>query len=249
MKRLLILTIVLSTILSSARADQRILHNGIRLPQKWPPRIEKLTRDPLPVPYLKSPPAVIPIDVGRQLFVDDFLIDRTTLKRTFHATRPHTANPLLQPDRSWEQTGTYHPTRTISYISTTPAPTPPTAAATGAGPESDWPPCPSAASWHSIPKTIPARAFCKPNSYHSKAKHYWSMPKCPKTVYKSNCSTHKATCCPSSGTTTVAWLKTIPCDIESSGKQEETQSRSATAQTRRPLSVSNSNTANCMLSR
>jgi hypothetical protein len=25
------------------------------------------------VPYLENPPAVIPIDVGRQLFVDDFL--------------------------------------------------------------------------------------------------------------------------------------------------------------------------------
>ena len=37
-------------------------------------------------PYLVSPPAVIPIDVGRQLFVDDFLIEQTTLTRVFRST-------------------------------------------------------------------------------------------------------------------------------------------------------------------
>ena len=37
------------------------------------------------VPYLKDPPKVIPIDIGRQLFVDDFLIAKMAgLKRTFH---------------------------------------------------------------------------------------------------------------------------------------------------------------------
>ena len=35
-------------------------------------------------PYLVDPPAVIPIDVGRQLFVDDFLIQSTSLTRRFH---------------------------------------------------------------------------------------------------------------------------------------------------------------------
>ena len=36
------------------------------------------------VPYLKQPPKTIPIDVGRQLFVDDFLIESTDMKRVFH---------------------------------------------------------------------------------------------------------------------------------------------------------------------
>ncbi len=41
------------------------------------------------VPYLQSPPSVIPIDVGRQLFVDDFLIEKTDLERTFHAAEKY----------------------------------------------------------------------------------------------------------------------------------------------------------------
>jgi hypothetical protein len=53
-------------------------------------------------PYLASPPAVIPIDVGRQLFVDDFLIDETNLQRTFHQPTYHPASPVLRPEREWE---------------------------------------------------------------------------------------------------------------------------------------------------
>jgi hypothetical protein len=46
---------------------------------------------------------VIPIDVGRQLFVDDFLIEKTDLKRRFHAAEYYSKNPVLTPDRPWEQ--------------------------------------------------------------------------------------------------------------------------------------------------
>ncbi|MGA2328894.1 MAG: glycosyl hydrolase family 32 [Bryobacteraceae bacterium] len=42
--------------------------------------------------------APIPIDVGRQLFVDDSLIATTTLKRTFHKPRLHPASPVLKPE-------------------------------------------------------------------------------------------------------------------------------------------------------
>lgn len=52
-----------------------------------------------------SPPPVIPIDVGRQLFVDDFLIEETTLQRTHHLPVYHPANPILQPDKPWEGEG------------------------------------------------------------------------------------------------------------------------------------------------
>src|SRR5262245_20424261 len=88
-----------------AGAAGETLYNGIRLPAPWPPRGTPLTAEPMPVPYLASPPAVIPIDVGRQLFVDDFLIERTTLRRAFHAATYHKATPVLRPDRKWEQTG------------------------------------------------------------------------------------------------------------------------------------------------
>ncbi len=81
------------------------LYNGIRLPSPWPPRLSALPSDPLTPPYLKDPPAVIPIDVGRQLFVDDFLVETTTLQRTFHSPREHPDNPLVRPDKPWEQKG------------------------------------------------------------------------------------------------------------------------------------------------
>jgi hypothetical protein len=92
--------------LPTAAADETgvTLYNGIRLPAAWPPRGRSLSREPMPVPYLRDPPAVIPIDVGRQLFVDNFLIAQTTLRRTFHQAVYHPATPVLRPDRRWEQT-------------------------------------------------------------------------------------------------------------------------------------------------
>jgi hypothetical protein len=91
---------------TSAAQASEVLYNGIGLPVRWPPRRQQLTLDPPPLPpYLIMPPAVIPIDVGRQLFVDDFLIEQTTLKRTFHAAAYHPATPILKPDKPWEQEG------------------------------------------------------------------------------------------------------------------------------------------------
>jgi hypothetical protein len=90
---------------SDRSAATETLYNGIELPSPWPPRIAEIPREPSAPPYLTSPPNVIPIDVGRQLLVDDFLIEQTTLKRTFHTPRPHAANPVLRPDKPWEQEG------------------------------------------------------------------------------------------------------------------------------------------------
>src|SRR5215475_2493977 len=81
------------------------LYNGIPLPAEWPPRMKELPMSPVIPPYLKSPPAVIPIDLGRQLLVDDFLIEQSTLQRTFHVPRPHPDNPLVKPDKPWEEVG------------------------------------------------------------------------------------------------------------------------------------------------
>ncbi len=82
-----------------------VLYNGIRLPATWPPREAGFSDDPVKAPYLAAPPAVIPIDVGRQLFVDDFLIQETTLRRTFHQPEYAEENPVLKPDRPWESWG------------------------------------------------------------------------------------------------------------------------------------------------
>ncbi len=89
------------------------LYNGIVLPSPWPPRAEKLTNEPMSPPYLASPPAVIPIDVGRQLFVDDFLVEKTDLKRAFHLAELHPANPVLKPDTAWETATTRDPTAMV----------------------------------------------------------------------------------------------------------------------------------------
>jgi hypothetical protein len=75
--------------------EGELLYNGIRLPTPFPPRIKDVPRDPATPAYLTSPPSVIPIDVGRQLFVDDFLVERTTLTRTHHRPTFHKNNPIL----------------------------------------------------------------------------------------------------------------------------------------------------------
>ena len=58
------------------------LYNNIQLPDVWPPKNKETTLDqPLEVPYLSQKPDTIDIRVGRQLFVDDFLIAETDLVR------------------------------------------------------------------------------------------------------------------------------------------------------------------------
>ena len=102
-------TIALLMLLSSPLAygelpSDEVLYNGIRLTSPWPPIRDSLTLEPPPdPPYLQQPPAVIPIDIGRQLFVDDFLIEETDLKRNFHTAQYHPNNPVLKPDTTWEK--------------------------------------------------------------------------------------------------------------------------------------------------
>jgi len=82
------------------------LHNGIELPDEWPPRFrEPGTAEVMDVPYLKRPPKTIPIDLGRQLFVDDFLIEKTTLQRTFHQAKKFEGNPVFKPETARELGG------------------------------------------------------------------------------------------------------------------------------------------------
>ena len=82
------------------------LYNGIVLPQEWPPRTQDPeSREPMAVPYLSSPPAFIPIDVGRQLLIDDFLIEETTLERSFHLPQKYVNNPVFEPETELELNG------------------------------------------------------------------------------------------------------------------------------------------------
>jgi len=86
-----------------AADSSETLYNGIVLPSLWPPKPEAWPHpEPVMPPYLVSPPTVIPIDGGRQLFVDDFLIEQTTLQRTFHLAEYYAGNPVLRPDQPWE---------------------------------------------------------------------------------------------------------------------------------------------------
>jgi hypothetical protein len=83
------------------------LYNGIVLPRVWPPRYQSANDQPAVPSYLMEPPAVIPIDVGRQLFVDDFLIEQSTLLRTYHQPAYHPASPILRPETEWEKHDEY----------------------------------------------------------------------------------------------------------------------------------------------
>src|SRR5215510_1299121 len=97
-KQSLLLTAAAS--LPAARAvdadASRTLYNGIVLPAAWPPRYGPGRAPDVP-PYLRSRPDEIPIDVGRQLFVDDFLIESSTLERRHHRPTLHPASPILRP--------------------------------------------------------------------------------------------------------------------------------------------------------
>ena len=91
-------------------SGNEVLYNGITLPSEWPPRyIDPKSYDPMPVPYLVFPPKIIPVDVGRQLFVDDFLIEYTNLKRKFHQPVKYDRNPILKPETKVEMDEGYCP--------------------------------------------------------------------------------------------------------------------------------------------
>jgi hypothetical protein len=85
-----------------AAPASEVLYNGITLGRPWPPRWSSPNEHPIRPPYLAEPPARIPIDVGRQLFVDDFLIAETNLTRECHLAVYHPANPILRPQTEWE---------------------------------------------------------------------------------------------------------------------------------------------------
>jgi hypothetical protein len=86
-----------------------LLHNNIEIPSRWPPEHAETTLDkPLPVPYLEKKPPVINIALGRQLFVDDFLIAETDLRRECKNPVIGT-QPVFQPETALEMNDGYCP--------------------------------------------------------------------------------------------------------------------------------------------
>lgn len=90
----------------SPSCDGELLYNNICLPPEWPPR-SLLSRVPSDPPYLQNPPAFINISVGRQLFVDDFLVDYDhsspdIITRFFQASYDEQHNPVLAATEAWE---------------------------------------------------------------------------------------------------------------------------------------------------
>lgn len=84
---------------------EHALYNGIVIPDQWPPRYaEPDTAAVMPVPYLDNKPLVIPVNVGRQLFVDNFLISETNLTPIYHKPHFYVGNPILEPSAEWENT-------------------------------------------------------------------------------------------------------------------------------------------------
>ena len=79
-------------------------------PPVWPPECRPVRRRARIRVQVTAPPSVIEIDSGRQLFVDDYLIEATTLTRVCRTAvvRPR---PVVAPDQPWE--GGDNPTATV----------------------------------------------------------------------------------------------------------------------------------------
>lgn len=101
---------LMGMLLAVSTGHAQTLHNGITLPDEWPPRRPLPTvRAEMPLPYMENKPEVIPVNVGRQLFVDGFLISETDLTPVFHTPDFYEGNPVLEPDREWEKTASGAP--------------------------------------------------------------------------------------------------------------------------------------------
>ncbi|MDF1815541.1 MAG: hypothetical protein P1V20_25310 [Verrucomicrobiales bacterium] len=87
------------------KVNSETLYNGIEIESDPRDRTNMAAygEEPLPVPYLENRPEVIPVDVGRQLFVDDFLISETSLTRSWHKAEKDPRSPVLKPETPLER--------------------------------------------------------------------------------------------------------------------------------------------------
>ena len=65
------------------------------------PEFDPDSSAPIPVPYLAGT-GPRDVSVGRQLFVDDYLVDSSAAVRTFHKAEKHPGNPILVPETAAE---------------------------------------------------------------------------------------------------------------------------------------------------
>ena len=69
------------------------MYNGLVKPSNWPPILEFNGRGKkLPIELLPPADGVYPIDIGRQLFVHDFLIYETSMYMTFYSAQKSSKN-------------------------------------------------------------------------------------------------------------------------------------------------------------
>lgn len=106
-ERCLIADNSLTAVPGTAGRPAETLYNGIVLPDTWPPKnMSPYSASPMNVPYLdpENIPAVIPINVGRQLFVDDFLVESVTdgVERRWNRPVKYSGNPILKAETELE---------------------------------------------------------------------------------------------------------------------------------------------------
>lgn len=90
----------------SYRPEKGCLYNGIRIPDRLPQDADPNSDAEIIPPYLgKDRPAVIDITVGRQLFVDSFLLDRSELTTVYHQPEKYAQNPVFRPETPVEKSG------------------------------------------------------------------------------------------------------------------------------------------------
>jgi hypothetical protein len=95
-----------ATVDDDCPVDHRMLWNGLCQPtgKNWPPN-HPLTRKVVVPAYLTAKPRVINVSIGRQLFVDTFMVQSAhNIKTTFHAPEyaSDTINPVLKSTEPWE---------------------------------------------------------------------------------------------------------------------------------------------------
>lgn len=88
-----------------------LLYNSICIPHRWPPLWDGPGSGPAGLPprsgtnrppYIRSPPAVIDVSLGRQLFVDPFLIESMPgLQLLSHPAKWHLGQ-LMRATQPWE---------------------------------------------------------------------------------------------------------------------------------------------------
>lgn len=105
----LLIPLPASAVLTDADPSPDALPNGIVIPDDWRFRVDPDEGDPVTPPYLIPAdqggyaPETVNIDVGRQLFADDFLISSTTLTRTWHQAKL-LDEPIFRAETEWELT-------------------------------------------------------------------------------------------------------------------------------------------------